>query len=66
MAMISGFPIDRLVAGIAQGDYCFLSSISGIGKKTAERIVVELKEKIGRAYAIKPSEMAVGMKGERL
>lgn len=64
MALISGFPIDRLVAGIAQADVELLSSISGIGRKTAERIVVELKEKIGRAYAIKPSEMAVGIRGE--
>lgn len=64
MALISGFPIDRLVSAIAQADVDLLSSISGIGRKTAERIVVELKEKIGRAYAIKPSEMTAGIKGE--
>jgi len=65
MALISGFSLDRLVAGIAQGDVDLLSSISGIGRKTAERIVVELKEKIARAYAIKPSEMTAGVKGEQ-
>lgn len=64
LALISGFSIDRLVSAIAQADVALLSSISGIGRKTAERIVVELKEKIGKAYAIKPSEMIVGIKGE--
>jgi Holliday junction DNA helicase RuvA len=65
MAIISGFPLDRLVSAVAQGDVALLSSISGIGRKTAERIVLELKEKIGKAYAIKPSEMAAGMKGDQ-
>lgn len=65
MAMISGFPLDRLVAAIAQGDVGLLSSISGIGRKTAERIVVELREKIGKAYAVKPAEMAIGVKGDQ-
>jgi len=65
MALISGFPVDRLVTAVAQGDTTLLSSISGIGRKTAERIVVELKEKIGRMYALKPSDMIAGMKGDQ-
>lgn len=65
MALISGFPLDRLVTAIAQGDVALLSSISGIGRKTAERIVVELREKIGKAYALKPAEMTAGMKGDQ-
>ncbi|MDD5382738.1 MAG: Holliday junction branch migration protein RuvA [Candidatus Margulisbacteria bacterium] len=64
MALISGFPLDKLVAAIAQADIALLSSISGVGRKTAERMVVELKEKIGKAYAIKPAEMGAGIKGE--
>jgi len=66
LALISGFSIERLVTAIAQGDIALLSSISGIGRKTAERIVVELKEKIGKAYALKPSEMTAGLKGDQL
>lgn len=65
MALISAFPIDRLVAAVAQADVPLLSSISGIGKKTAERIVVELKDKIAKNYALKPSEMAAGVKGDQ-
>ena len=64
LALISGFPLDRLITAIAQGDVALLSSISGIGRKTAERIIVELKEKIGKAYSLKPTEMTAGMKGE--
>jgi holliday junction DNA helicase RuvA len=65
MAIVSGFPIDRLVGAVAQGDTALLSSISGVGKKTAERIVLELKEKIAKAYALKPAEMMSGMKGDQ-
>ena len=65
MAIVSGFPIDRLVGAVAQGDTAMLSSISGVGKKTAERIVLELKEKIAKAYALQPAEMMSGMKGDR-
>ncbi|HVN67261.1 MAG TPA: Holliday junction branch migration protein RuvA [Candidatus Sulfotelmatobacter sp.] len=64
MALISGFPLEKLVAGIAQGDVALLSSISGVGRKTAERLIVELKEKIAKNYAIQPSAMASGLKGE--
>lgn len=65
LAIISGFSIDRLVGAVAQGDTAMLSSISGVGKKTAERIVVELKEKIAKTYALKPAEMMSGMKGDQ-
>lgn len=64
LVLISGFPLSRLVTAVAQGDVALLSSISGIGRKTAERIVVELREKIGKAYALNPAEMAAGIKGE--
>jgi Holliday junction DNA helicase RuvA len=64
MALISGFPLDQLVTAIAQGDTALLSSISGVGRKKADLIVVELREKIGKAYAIKPSDMALGVKGD--
>ncbi|MEK7707293.1 MAG: helix-hairpin-helix domain-containing protein, partial [Verrucomicrobiota bacterium] len=36
---------------VANGDVKSLSQISGVGKKTAERIVVELRDKIGAAGA---------------
>ena len=41
-----------------------LDLLPGIGKKTAQKLVIELKEKVAKAYAIKPSDMAVGMGGD--
>jgi len=65
LALLSGFPLEKLVSAIAQGEVALLSSISGIGRKTAERIVVELKEKISKDYAIIPSQIGAGMKGDQ-
>jgi len=64
MTISSSYPMDKLVAAISQGNVELLSSIQGIGTKTAQRIVVELKEKIGKAYGIKLTDMAQGIPGE--
>lgn len=45
--LLSGLPVDTLRAAVAAGDLKAISSVSGVGKKTAERIVVELKDKLG-------------------
>jgi len=39
-------PFQDIAAAIAEGDLAFLSALSGIGKKTAERLIVELREKV--------------------
>lgn len=46
LAVLSGLTPGELAAAITEGDVRRLSSISGVGKKTAERIIVELKDKI--------------------
>jgi Holliday junction DNA helicase RuvA len=51
LAVLSGMPVDRFKACIANSDIASLSKIKGIGKKTAERIVVELRDKVGVASA---------------
>lgn len=45
--VLSGTSVAGFRAAVAAGDVKALSSISGVGKKTAERIVVELKDKLG-------------------
>src|SRR3989441_13199850 len=49
--VLSGMNVTALRGAVANGDVKALSQISGVGKKTAERIVVELKDKIGAAGA---------------
>lgn len=46
--MLSAFPPEELAGHIAAGNTDIVQSIKGIGAKTAQRVVVELKEKIGK------------------
>lgn len=47
LAVLSGGPPRELLAMLAAGDAARLQAVPGIGKRTAERIVVELREKVG-------------------
>ena len=49
LAILSQFPADKLALLITSGDSKSLTAASGIGKKTAERIVLELKDKISKS-----------------
>ena len=46
VTILSGSSVEGLVGAIRRGDLARLTSIPGVGKKTAERIVVELKDKL--------------------
>ena len=46
ITVLSGIDAGRLVAAIRSGDHATLVRIPGIGKKTAERVVLELKDKL--------------------
>ena len=46
LAMLSAFPYRRLARILAQKDVTALSQVSGVGKKTAERLTLELAEKV--------------------
>jgi Holliday junction DNA helicase RuvA len=47
LAVLSAGPTRDLVAALAAGDAARLQAVPGIGKRTAERIIVELREKVG-------------------
>jgi Holliday junction DNA helicase RuvA len=49
LAVLSGGPPRELLATLAAGDAARLQAVPGIGKRTAERIIVELREKVGVA-----------------
>jgi Holliday junction DNA helicase RuvA len=47
LAVLSGGTPRDLLSAVAAGDHARLQAVPGIGKRTAERIVVELKSKVG-------------------
>jgi holliday junction DNA helicase RuvA len=49
--ILSGMSVGNFRGAVANSDVKSLSQISGVGKKTAERIVVELRDKVGPAGA---------------
>ncbi len=59
LAVVSSSPVGELRRAIARGDADRFQAIPGIGKKTAERIVLELKEKLGDP-AFVPAHDGVG------
>ena len=58
IAVLSGLPVDRLVAAIRGGDLNSLTKIPGVGKKTSERIVLELRDKLDGIAGAAPSSVA--------
>jgi Holliday junction DNA helicase RuvA len=60
LAVLSGGPPRELLAAVAAGDGARLQAVPGIGKRTAERIVVELREKVGVAPEADPIVVSRG------
>ncbi len=55
LAILSGLPAGKLVAALRAGDLASLTGIPGVGKKTAERMVIDLREKaLGLEVASRP------------
>jgi holliday junction DNA helicase RuvA len=55
LAILSGGPPRELLAAVAAGDTARLQAAPGVGKRTAERIVVELREKVGGSLPEPPA-----------
>jgi len=64
--ILSSTSISALRSAIASGDTKTLSALRGIGKKTAERLVVELKDKIGGAAAFEAKGRAATPEEQKL
>jgi Holliday junction DNA helicase RuvA len=45
--VLSGIPVDELESALRASDVTRLLAVPGVGKKTAERLIVELREKVG-------------------
>src|SRR6195256_1023370 len=51
LAVLGGMSVSNFKTAVVNSDIAAISKISGLGKKTAERIVLELKDKLGVAAA---------------
>lgn len=56
LGVLSGLAIARLRRAIVEGDVATLTTVSGVGKKTAQRIIVDLKDRLG-AFAADVDEL---------
>jgi len=67
ITVLSGISAERLVGAIRGNDLAMLTRVPGIGKKTAERIVLELKDKLDdliATYATDAKSVQYGVAGE--
>jgi Holliday junction DNA helicase RuvA len=62
LAILSSLPVGELVRAIGAADLATLTKIRGVGRKTAERISIELRDKIGLGTGVSGAGMA-GMPG---
>lgn len=61
LSVLSGGTPRELLAAVATGDSARLRKVPGVGRRTAERIIVELREQAGAAL---PAEQVVGVGGD--
>ena len=47
LAIVSGYQPDQIRRAVQSGDHALFTSINGIGRRTAERVVIDLKDKVG-------------------
>ena len=65
IAVLSGIDSAELVGAVQRGDVVRLTSVPGIGRKTAERIVLELKDRLA-SLVIPAGAVAAASPGDRL
>jgi Holliday junction DNA helicase RuvA len=64
LAVLSGGPVRELVGALAAGDAARFQAVPGIGKRTAERIIVELREKVGVSADVDGAGSIVARRGD--
>jgi holliday junction DNA helicase RuvA len=64
LSILSAINYNELIDLISKGNYLPLTSISGVGKKTAERMALELKDKLGKSDSEAASTINTGKFGE--
>jgi Holliday junction DNA helicase RuvA len=64
LSVLSGLSVDDLAAAVATQDAARLTKVPGIGKKTAERLVLELRDKMPMAVTAVRAESAHAASGD--
>jgi Holliday junction DNA helicase RuvA len=60
IAVLSGIPGEKFIDAVKKSDLLAMCSIPGIGKKTAERIILELRDKVIDFKGVEQKESAMG------
>ncbi len=58
LAIVSGYAPDQIRRAIVTSDHALFTSITGVGRKTAERVVIDLKDKVGSLPATQVQDAA--------
>jgi Holliday junction DNA helicase RuvA len=66
IAVLSGMEPRDLIAAVQRGDVARLTSIPGVGKKTSERIVLELKDRLSQVAVPVPAGIVAADGADRL
>ncbi len=56
LSVIGGLPVEGFKQAVVESDAAAIAGVKGIGKKTAERIILELKDKVGVVETWEPKE----------
>ena len=67
--ILSNIPAENLQSALANGDSNQLNNVPGIGKKTAERLILELREKVKKSFAMESAnrpETPIAAAGTRI
>jgi Holliday junction DNA helicase RuvA len=61
VAIIGAFSLDKLVTAITKGEVDLITAVPGVGKKTAQKIVIELREKVSRAFGVAGTDTKIDL-----
>jgi Holliday junction DNA helicase RuvA len=64
LAILSGLAPEALGTALRAGDHARLTAIPGVGKKTAERLVLELRDKLSELAGAEAAPLAAGPAGD--
>jgi holliday junction DNA helicase RuvA len=66
LSVLSGLSVSELFQAVTAQDSARLTRIPGIGKKTAERLLLELRDKLGRGATLPSADSVAGVRGDAL